>query len=52
PVDATRRKALPVLPLPEVGTVYGTPEKQPGKPGEAGKAGTSGGADEEKGAER
>ncbi|MFF9919676.1 MCE family protein [Streptomyces globisporus] len=52
PVDATRRKALPVLPLPEVGTVYGTPEKQPGKPGEAGKTGTSGRTDEEKGAER
>ncbi|MFJ9624194.1 MCE family protein [Streptomyces sp. NPDC101181] len=28
PVDAARRKALPALPLPEVGTVYGTPEKQ------------------------
>ncbi|MGW8886578.1 MCE family protein [Streptomyces sp. NPDC055749] len=27
PVDATRRKELPVLPLPEIGTVYGTPEK-------------------------
>ncbi|MFI2779851.1 MCE family protein [Streptomyces sp. ALB3] len=25
PADATRRKALPVLPLPVVGTVYGTP---------------------------
>ncbi|HWU07039.1 MAG TPA: MCE family protein [Streptomyces sp.] len=25
PVDATRQKALPVLPLPAVGTVYGTP---------------------------
>ncbi|MET9998228.1 MCE family protein [Streptomyces microflavus] len=29
PVDANRRKALPVLPLPEVGTVFGTPERQP-----------------------
>lgn len=29
PVDPTRRKALPALPLPEVGTVYGTPEKDP-----------------------
>ncbi|WP_326701030.1 MCE family protein [Streptomyces sp. NBC_01754] len=27
PVDAARRKALPALPLPAVGTVYGTPEK-------------------------
>ncbi|MFF9350581.1 MCE family protein [Streptomyces sp. NPDC014734] len=27
PVDAERRRALPALPLPEVGTVYGTPEK-------------------------
>ncbi|WP_424920205.1 MCE family protein [Streptomyces sp. wa13] len=26
PVDTTRQKALPVLPLPAVGTVYGTPE--------------------------
>lgn len=25
PVDATRQRALPVLPLPAVGTVYGTP---------------------------
>ncbi|CAM5324002.1 MCE family protein [Streptomyces atroolivaceus] len=25
PVDATRQKVLPVLPLPAVGTVYGTP---------------------------
>ncbi|MFH9617944.1 MCE family protein [Streptomyces pratensis] len=25
PADATRQKALPVLPLPAVGTVYGTP---------------------------
>ncbi|MEU1346595.1 MCE family protein [Streptomyces sp. NPDC005795] len=27
PVDAARQKALPALPLPAVGTVYGTPEK-------------------------
>ncbi|MEU8623369.1 MCE family protein [Streptomyces sp. NPDC048669] len=27
PVDAARQKALPSLPLPAVGTVYGTPEK-------------------------
>ncbi|WP_406144101.1 MCE family protein [Streptomyces sp. NBC_01012] len=27
PVDTARRKALPALPLPAVGTVYGTPEK-------------------------
>ncbi|MFF5897398.1 MCE family protein [Streptomyces argenteolus] len=27
PVDGTRQKALPALPLPAVGTVYGTPEK-------------------------
>ncbi|MER5554512.1 MCE family protein [Streptomyces sp. NPDC002793] len=27
PVDTSRQKALPVLPLPAVGTVYGTPEK-------------------------
>ncbi|MGW6717399.1 MCE family protein [Streptomyces sp. NPDC054995] len=47
PVDATRRKALPVLPLPEVGTVYGTPEKQPGKPGD----GRSAKPGEEKGEE-
>ncbi|MEU0132796.1 MCE family protein [Streptomyces sp. NPDC006296] len=26
PVDTARRKALPVLPLPAVGTVYGTPD--------------------------
>lgn len=25
-MDTTRQKALPVLPLPAVGTVYGTPE--------------------------
>ncbi|MCX4965949.1 MCE family protein [Streptomyces sp. NBC_00654] len=31
PVDATRRKALPALPLPEIGTVYGTPGKKPAK---------------------
>ncbi|OKJ93512.1 ABC transporter substrate-binding protein [Streptomyces sp. CB03234] len=32
PVDAARRKALPALPLPAVGTVYGTPgEGAPGK---------------------
>ncbi|MEI7030215.1 MCE family protein [Streptomyces pratensis] len=29
PVDAGRRKALPVLPLPEIGTVYGTPGGKP-----------------------
>ncbi|MFE3517889.1 MCE family protein [Streptomyces sp. NPDC059166] len=33
PVDATRRKTLPVLPLPAVGTVYGTPADAPGKTG-------------------
>ncbi|MFI6638231.1 MCE family protein [Streptomyces sp. NPDC050504] len=38
PVDAGRRQALPVLPLPPVGTVYGTPDRT-GKPGT-----TSGGA--------
>ncbi|MFJ2897123.1 MCE family protein [Streptomyces sp. NPDC087218] len=27
PVDTARRKALPALPLPAVGTVYGTPER-------------------------
>lgn len=27
PVDSARRKALPTLPLPAVGTVYGTPAK-------------------------
>ncbi|WP_031085446.1 MCE family protein [Streptomyces sp. NRRL WC-3549] len=27
PVDAARQKELPTLPLPAVGTVYGTPEK-------------------------
>ncbi|AEN13653.1 MULTISPECIES: MCE family protein [unclassified Streptomyces] len=27
PVDATRQKSLPTLPLPAVGTVYGTPAK-------------------------
>lgn len=31
PVDAGRRKALPVLPLPAVGTVYGTPADTPKK---------------------
>ncbi|MET9592595.1 MCE family protein [Streptomyces sp. NPDC006516] len=31
PVDGDRQKALPALPLPAVGTVYGTPEKT-GKP--------------------
>ncbi|QNP66396.1 MCE family protein [Streptomyces genisteinicus] len=30
PVDADRRKALPGLPLPPVGTVYGTPGKKAG----------------------
>lgn len=30
PVDGSRQKALPVLPLPPVGTVYGTPEKRKG----------------------
>lgn len=40
PVDATRQKALPVLPLPAVGTVYGTPAdtKKTGK-GEKKEAG-------------
>ncbi|RPK55516.1 mce related protein [Streptomyces sp. ADI96-02] len=39
PVDATRRKALPVLPLPEIGTVFGTPEKQSASRGPARKKG-------------
>ncbi|GGT05441.1 ABC transporter substrate-binding protein [Streptomyces kurssanovii] len=30
PVDGSRRKALPALPLPPVGTVYGTPENRKG----------------------
>jgi virulence factor Mce-like protein len=30
PVDGSRRQALPALPLPPVGTVYGTPEKRKG----------------------
>ncbi|MEU5660230.1 MCE family protein [Streptomyces sp. NPDC047737] len=40
PVDATRQKTLPVLPLPAVGTVYGTPAetKKTGK-GEKKEAG-------------
>ncbi|QIP83554.1 MCE family protein [Streptomyces sp. Tu 2975] len=32
PVDGARRKALPALPLPPVGTVYGTPENRKGEP--------------------
>ncbi|GHA86266.1 MULTISPECIES: MCE family protein [Streptomyces] len=31
PVDTTRQKSLPALPLPAVGTVYGTPEKTAAK---------------------
>jgi virulence factor Mce-like protein len=31
PVDGSRRKALPALPLPPVGTVYGTPENRKGE---------------------
>jgi virulence factor Mce-like protein len=30
PVSSSRQKALPALPLPPVGTVYGTPEKRKG----------------------
>ncbi|MEV4681066.1 MCE family protein [Streptomyces kurssanovii] len=30
PVDGSRREALPALPLPPVGTVYGTPENRKG----------------------
>ena len=41
PVDANRRKALPVLPLPAVGTVYGTPERA------ADRAAEEGGGDDE-----
>ncbi|WP_335932977.1 MCE family protein [Streptomyces sp. PTD5-9] len=41
PVDAARRRALPALPLPAVGTVYGTPAgaDAPGKTAKTGAAG-------------
>ncbi|WP_328885895.1 MCE family protein [Streptomyces sp. NBC_00316] len=42
PVDAERQKALPALPLPAVGTVYGTPEdgNRAGDKGTSGRAAT------------
>ncbi|MDT0491222.1 MCE family protein [Streptomyces sp. NPDC012600] len=52
PVDANRRKSLPVLPLPEVGTVFGTPEKQPAEQKQKQKQEQERKADRKKGAER
>ncbi|MFG3281814.1 MCE family protein [Streptomyces sp. NPDC048111] len=46
PVPQDRLRALPALPLPPVGTVYGTadgPAKSPGNPSAAGSTGAQGG---------